>query len=57
MWNHIEGNLLREFFRARRIGNEKAARLIPQFVHRFLAGSRNRLIGRHHHPLDAHRIM
>jgi hypothetical protein len=53
----VEGDLLGELFRLRRIGDEDALRLIPQLVHRFLAGSRHRLIGRHHDPLDASKVM
>ena len=46
-----------EIFDFDRIGDEHRARLAEQFVHRILAGARNRLIGRDHHALDFGKIV
>ena len=40
-----------------RVGRENALGLVPQLVHRLLAGARHRLIGRHHHALDLGAVM
>ena len=50
--NKVEGDALGELLRLDRIRHEHGASLLEQFVHRFLACARHRLIGRHHHALD-----
>ena len=55
--NDVEGNLLGELHRRRRIGDEDALGLVPELVHGVLAGARDRLIGGHHHALDLCRVV
>ena len=51
--NDVEGDLLGKFARRERIADEDGAAFFEQFVHAFLAGARNRLIGRHDDAADA----
>ena len=51
MRDHVEGDLLGELLRFRRIADKDVARLFEQFVHPFLARARNRLIGGDDHAL------
>ena len=57
MRDDVEGDLLGEFHRLDRIGDEHRARLAEQFVHRVFARARHRLIGRHHHAFDLGLVM
>ena len=50
MRNGVKGNLLGKNFWLHRIIDVNGTGLIEQFIHRWLASTRYRLIGRHHHP-------
>ena len=55
--NTIEGNLVWKFLHLQFLPVIKGGDLLAQFLHRLSAGPGHRLIGRHHHPLDARRIV
>ena len=57
MRNDVESNLLGEFLRLRRVGDEHALGLVPQLVHGLLAGPGHGLIGGHHNTFDFRLVM
>ncbi len=57
MGDDVEGDLLGELPGRRRIGDEDALGLVPQFIKAFLAGAGDGLVGGHHHALDLGHVM
>ncbi len=57
MGNAVEGDLLGELLRRRRVGDEDALGLVPQLIHGILAGAGHRLVGRHDHAAYARRVV
>ena len=57
MRDDVEGDLLGKPLGLGSVADENTLGLIPQLVHRLLAGARYGLVGRNHHALDARRIM
>ena len=57
MRDRVKGNLLGKNFRLHRVINVNTAGLVKQFIHRWLARTRHRLIGRYHHPAHTKFIM
>ena len=57
MRDRVKGNLLGENFRLHRVMNVNTTGLVEQLIHGWLARTRHRLIGRHHHPAHAKGIM
>ena len=55
--DHVEGDFLLENDRGGLVIDEDAFRLVPQLVHRFLAGAGDRLVGRDDNALDADGVM
>ncbi len=57
MGNDVEGDALGELLALERIGDEDGAGLVEQLVHAVLAGTGDRLVGRHHDALDGGAVM